>query len=140
MSETYTRELSQIEYNNVFELGTSFKGDASIKTAAAKINEKITEAVRAGVKTTKNEEGQESQSMPEKISVAFTRFELDGFWKGLVDKIREADTDVRQILVIKAISKALGMSKRFAKFEETEIALNLVEEELDASVEEELDD
>lgn len=149
MAETYKRVLNSVEYQNIFEIASSFKGEASIKTAASKINEKIGEAVRANAVVRKDENGETVldtngnpvNDLPSTITVEFSRAELDGFWRGLVEKIGDAETDVKSILILKVISKSLGMSGRFSKYETTTIDMNKVEEDLDEeTVDEPLDD
>lgn len=109
-----TIELNQYEYKNIFELATSFKGDTSTKLSALKVMEKITAEANKNVVV----EG-ETKTLPDTITVEFTKNELEGYWKGLVGYIGENKIPLSDVLIIKALATRLKMSKRFKALEES---------------------
>lgn len=146
MAETYTKTLLEGEYNAVFALGSTFDGTEGPRFAATKINEKITEKVRAGA--TKKPKLDEKGAIvndengnpvlldvyPASIEVTLTRAELDGYFIGIKETAKKPEAKSQDITLIGNISKSLGMSARFKKYAD-EVMLSIrVDEELDAEV------
>lgn len=107
-------KLSINEYRTLFDLLSSFNGQASIKLVALKMMEKISALVNSGL--TLNDKNE--QVLPENIEVAFEKNELEAFWKGLVSYISNTEVTVDKIAIVKALSKVMKVSNRFAKLEQ----------------------
>lgn len=107
-------ELNQYEYKNIFELATSFKGSTATKLSALKVMEKITTEANTNAVV----EG-DTKTLPETITVEFTKNELEGYWKGLVGYIDENKIPLSDVLIIKTLATKLKLSKRFKALEDT---------------------
>ena len=117
----FTKILKLGEYRNIFELATNFKGSLHSKLAALKIAEKISKASSEALTEAENGE----KVLPNEISVTLTKIELDGYWQGILGYVSDEASKVEHVLIAKSIATVLGMSKRFAKLEET---LNIPED------------
>lgn len=152
MADTYTKTLQEGEYNAVFSLGNTFEGAEGPRFAATKINEKISEQVRAratkkpkldgsGV-VVKDANGEDvlEDVFPSSISVELTRAELDGYFIGIKEVLKKPEVKSQDITLIGHISKSLGMSARFKKYSAEVMEAIKVEDDLDAEfVDEPLD-
>lgn len=150
MSEIFKRELVEAEYNAIYNIGNAFKGAEGPRVAATKINEKISDKVRAGVVKKKvTETGKdgvettvERDVFPEKIELDLTRAELDGYFGGVKEVLKESETRAEQIAIIGAVCKTLGMFKRFSKHTDSVLAsIEAVTDDFDENINDEpLDD
>lgn len=111
----YTKKLEVGVYRNIFELCTVIKGDLPVKLAALKVAEKISKASSENV--TINDEGE--KILPSEVTIVFTKNELEGLWKGIVNFLSEKDTKVDSLVIVKSICSSIGFTKRFAKLEES---------------------
>lgn len=107
-------KLSINEYRTLFDLLSSFNGQANIKLIALKMMEKISALVNSGL--TLNDKNE--PVLPESIEVTFEKNELEAFWKGLVSYISNTEVTVDKIAIVKALSKVMKVSNRFAKLEQ----------------------
>ena len=130
MNETYKKILSTEEYLAVYRLGEYFDGSEVARFVASKVNERIAEGIRDH--STKepavddknqpilDESGKQKVKItpPEKLTIVFTRPELDGYFIGIKEAVAKSEVKAADILIIKNVCKSLGMSGRFEKYSE----------------------